>query len=92
VGTNLGNVLKWNLNCVKPPRKKIEFDRKAINQDSSQLVTIENGKCLLIKDLFYHKEDIVEVKVDSDIEGVTFDEDKIILLLKNGKYWEYGKR
>jgi len=29
----------------------------------------------------------VDVKADSDIEGVTFDGDKIILLLKNGKYW-----
>lgn len=35
---------------------------------------------------------MVDAKVDSDIEGVTFDGDKIILLLKNGKYWEYGKR
>lgn len=32
VGTDFGNVMKWNLNCVKPPTKKIEFDRKAINQ------------------------------------------------------------
>lgn len=30
--------------------------------------------------------------MDSDIEGVTFDEDRIIMLLKNGKYWEYGKK
>jgi hypothetical protein len=35
---------------------------------------------------------VVEVKVESDIEGVTFDEDRIILLLKNGKYWEYGHK
>lgn len=34
----------------------------------------------------------MEVKTDSDIEGVTFDNDKIILLLKNGKYWECGKK
>lgn len=30
---------------------------------------------------------MLEVKVDSDIEGVTFDDEKIIMLLKNGKYW-----
>jgi len=23
VATNLGNIIKWNLNCVQPPRKKI---------------------------------------------------------------------
>ena len=32
------------------------------------------------------------MKIDSDIEGVTFDDNRIIMLLKNGKYWEYGKR
>jgi WD40 repeat protein len=32
VGTNTGNVMKWNLDCVKPPTKKIEFDRKTIDQ------------------------------------------------------------
>jgi hypothetical protein len=40
-----------------------------------------------VKDLFYHKEEMLDVKVDSDIEGVTFDDDKIIMLLKNGKHW-----
>lgn len=86
-GTDSGNILKWNLNCVKPPTKKIEFDRKAIDQECTRVVTVESGRSLLIKDLFYHKEEVVEVKIDSDIEGVTFDEDKIIMLLKNGKYW-----
>jgi hypothetical protein len=30
--------------------------------------------------------------VESDIEGVVFDEDKIILLLKNGEYWSTAAR
>ena len=91
-GTQGGNVIKWNLNCVKPPSKKIEFDRTAIDGDCSRIVSVEGGRTLLLKDLFYHREEILEAKVDSDIEGVTFDEDKIILLLKNGQYWEFGKR
>ena len=86
-GTKGGNIIKWNLNCVKPAIKKVEFDRKAIDQECTKIVTVENSRSLLIKDLFYHKEDIVEVKIDSDIEGVTFDDNKIIMLLKNGKYW-----
>ena len=54
-GTTGGNIIKWNLNCVRPPNKKIEFDRKAIDQECTRLVTVESGRSLLVKDLFYHR-------------------------------------
>lgn len=40
VGCNDGNTLIWNLNCVKPTGKKIEFDRKAIDVDCTKIVTV----------------------------------------------------
>lgn len=92
VGCNGGNLLKWNLNCLRPIGKKVEFDRKAIDADCSRVATVEGGRCLLIRDLLYHRQQLVQVRVESDIEGVSFDEDRIILLLKNGKYWQYGKK
>ena len=55
-GTSGGNIIKWNLNCVRAPAKKIEFDRKAIDQECTRIVTVESGRSLLIKDLFYHRE------------------------------------
>jgi len=49
---------------------------------------VDSSHSLNIKDLVYHSEEVITVKVDSDIEGVTFDdEDKMVVLLKNGKYW-----
>ena len=39
-----------------------------------------------------HWEEVVPLKTDSEIEGVTFDGEKIIVLLKNGQYWEVGGR
>lgn len=38
--TNMGNILKWNLNCVRPKTKKIDFFRKAIDRDCSKIVTV----------------------------------------------------
>jgi hypothetical protein len=49
-------VLKWNLNCVQPLGKKVEFDRKAIDVDCSRVVTVESGRSLLVRDLLYHRE------------------------------------
>lgn len=42
--------------------------------------------------MFYHSEELVDVKVDSDIDGISFDGERVIMILKNGKYWEYGKK
>jgi WD40 repeat protein len=39
-GTKGGNIVKWNLNCVRPPAKKVDFDRKAIDQECTQIVTV----------------------------------------------------
>ena len=40
VGSKDGNVLKWNLNSVKPAGKQIEFDRKAIDINCTKIITI----------------------------------------------------
>ena len=39
-GTRGGNLLKWNLNSVRPAPKQIEFDRKAIDPHCTRIVTV----------------------------------------------------
>ena len=54
--TNQGNILKWNLNFVRPKSKKIEFNRKAIDSDCSKMAIVESSRLLNIRDLIYHGE------------------------------------
>lgn len=92
VATKQGNVIGWNLNTLKPKKDKVIFGRLAFDDDGNKLVQIESGKELLIRDLHYHTEEVSRiVSLQSDIEGVTFYKNEIILLLRDGSHWDVDK-
>ena len=86
-------MIVWNLNSIHPAPEKVCFDRVAINKEGDKTVHVEGSHEIMIRDLSYHEEEYIELReLESEIEGVAWHQNKVILLLKNGIHWDINRK